>query len=437
MSDNSLSRNDIDQSLTDSDLTYLAKNSSSLVIERTSKRSYADNPEYGTGNTNLVVNFQTGVDYVDGRNSYLRMVVEPNKLTNDKISWGYGTVLNLIDTVTIKSRSGTVLGRTERVNLLQYYETKYKNSYSYFGSTVGGVQAEGGGMASGLLGYSDGLTGDTLGPSREYNIPLHLIHSFFDQENLLPSMVMKGMRLEITLADASTAFKVTDGTPIAPTYVVRNVWASLDSYRLTDDAMRKLNDMSREAEGLVLQYHDYEQSRFTRPVGVNNVSTEVRKTVSMANEAFLVTRIETNINDKAKDSFLAQPLTDGDRYQWRVGSMYLPQTELQGQAAWYANACYCKGQLKSREQPFVKYEHTLAPTIPTFTSTASAGGGYAISCVDLDRYWLDLSGLAINNSVTLNANMEYSDASAAGELDLFLKHTRRIAVYNDNIIVMD
>ena len=437
MSDNSLSRNDIDQSLTDSDLTYLAKNSSSLVIERTSKRSYADNPEYGTGNTNLVVNFQTGVDYVDGRNSYLKLTLEPNKLTNTFMTWGNGSVLNLIDTVTVKSRSGTVLGRTERVNLLQYYETKYKNSWSYFGDGVAGATSQGLGMGGGLLGYSRAAT--TLPGSVDYNIPLHFIHSFFDQENLLPSMVMKGMRLEITLADASTAFKVTASPPesaVPPTYVVRNVWASLDSYRLTDDAMRKLNDMSREAEGLVLQYHDYEQSRFTRPVGVNNVSTEVRKTVSMANEAFLVTRIEANINDKAKDSFLAQPLTDGDRYQWRVGSMYLPQTELQGQAAWYANVCYCKGQLKSREQPFVRFSHAEL-AVPTFTSTASAGGGFAVACVDLDRYWLDLSGLAINNSVTLNANMEYSDASAAGELDLFLKHTRRIAVYNENIVVLD
>lgn len=434
--DNSLSRNDIEQSLTDSDLTYLAKNSSSLVIERTSKRSYSDNPEYGSGNPNLVVNFQTGVDYIDGRNSYLRLLVEPDKKDNTTISWGYGTVLNLIDTVTVKSRSGTVLGRTERVNLLQFYETKYNNSYSYFGSTKSGDTTQGGGMASGLLGYSDGLVGDTLGPSREYNIPLHFIHSFFDQHNLLPSQVMKGMRLEITLADASTAFVVAGGIQ-APTYTVRNAWASLDSYRLTDDAMRKLNDMSRETEGLVLQYYDFEQSRFTRPVGVNNVSTEVRKTVSMANEAFLVTRLEANINDKFKDSFLAQELTAGDRYQWRVGSMYLPQTELQGQAAWYANVCYCKGQLKSREQPFVKYEHTLAATVPTFTSTAAAGGGYAIACVDLDRYWLDLSGLAINNSVTLNANMEYSVVAAAGELDLFLKHTRRVAVYDNNIIVLE
>jgi hypothetical protein len=435
MSDNSLSRNDIDQSLTDSDLTYLAKNSSSLVIERTSKRSYADNPEYGTGNTNLVVNFQTGVDYVDGRNSYLKLTLEPNKLTNTAMTWGNGSVLNLIDTVTVKSRSGTVLGRTERVNLLQYYETKYKNSWSYFGDGVSGATSQGVGMGGGLLGYSRNAI--TLPASIEYNIPLHFIHSFFDQENLLPSMVMKGLRLEITLADASTAFKVSGGVAIAPTYVVRNVWASLDSYRLTDDAMRKLNDMSREAEGLVLQYHDYEQSRFTRPIGVNNVSTEVRKTVSMANEAFLVTRIETNINDKLKDSFLAQGLTDGDRYQWRVGSMYIPQTELQGKAAWYANMCYCKGQLKSREQPFVRYSHS-DPAVPTFTSTdGNAGGGFAISCVDLNRYWLDLSGLAINNSVTLNANMEYSNATVAGELDLFLKHTRRLAVYNDNIIVLE
>jgi len=98
--------------------------------------------------------------------------------------------------------------------------------------------------------------------------------------------------------------------------------------------------------------------------------------------------------------------------------------------------CYCKGQLKSREQPFVRFSHAEL-AVPTFTSTASAGGGFAVACVDLDRYWLDLSGLAINNSVTLNANMEYSDASAAGELDLFLKHTRRIAVYNENIVVLD
>lgn len=429
-----LTRNDLEQSMMDSDLTYLAKNSSSLVIERTSKRMYADNPSYGTDNKNLVVNFQTGVDYIDGRNSYMKLNLKVDTAGDaTRVHFGHGSVLNIIDSVKVISRSGTILGRMERANLLQYYETKYNNSYSWFGSKQAD-NAMGVGIAGGLLGYDDlTATANLDGVNREYNIPLALVHPFFDQHNLLPSMVCKGLRLEITLADAAQAIVSPGGTA---TYELTNVWCSLDSYRLTDDAMRKLNDMSREPEGLVLQYHDWENSTFTRPVGVTSLSTEVRKSVSMANAAFAVTRFQSVSVNPVVDSFLAQPLNTGDSYQWRVGSMYMPQTALQGPSSWYSNVNYCKGTLKYHDQPFVRYSHPTN-TIPTFTSAGNAGGCYAVACVDLDRYWLDLSGLAINNSVSLNLNIAYADAANAGKVDLFLKHTRRVAIYNDNLVVLE
>lgn len=427
----SLTRNDLEQSMMDSDLTYLAKNSSSLVIERTTKRMYADNPSYGSDNKNLVVNFQTGVDYIDGRNSFMKINLKIDA-TAGVVNFGHGTVLNLIDSVKVISRSGTVLGRMERANLLQYYETKYNHSYSWFGSKQAD-NAVGVGIAGGMLGYDDLSTANLDDLVIEYNLPLALIHPFFDQHNLLPSMVCKGLRLEITLADAAQALVSPSGTA---TYELTNVWCSLDSYRLTDDAMRKLNDMSREPEGLVLQYYDWENSSFSRPVGVSSLSAEVRKTVSMANSAFAVTRLQANTTNAATDSFLAQPLENADTYQWRVGSMYMPQTALSGPKSWYSNANYCKGTLKTHSQPYVRYSHPTA-TVPSFTSLTAAGGCYAVACVDLDRYWLDLSGLAINNSVTLNLNVGYGNVAAAGKVDLFLKHTRRVAVYSDNLVVLE
>jgi len=435
MSDNSLSRNDIEQSLTDGDLTYLAKNSSSLVVERTSKRMYADNSTYSNVNKNIVINLQTGVDYVDGRNSFLRMTVKPSGVTPH---WGHGTVLNLIEQVTLKTRSGSVIGRIEKANLLQYYETKYKMSPDWFGTNLGDSSlGQGVGQGGGYLGFDDaGADLSALASGHVYNIPLEFIHSFFAQEVLLPSMVCKGLRLEITLAAPSVAFVVASGVA---TYEVENIWLSLDSYRLTDDAMRKLNDMSTQKEGLVLQYTDWEHNHFTRPSGVNAVSNEIRKTVSMANSAFAVTRIEADSVDATKDGFLAEPLTDVgvgvDEYQWRVGSIYLPQQSLSGKSAWYANAMYCKGNMASHEQPYVQFAKPVGNTEPSFTSTTS---GYAVACVDLDRYWLDLSGLALNNNVTLNLTTTYGAAvPVAGDIDVFLKHTRRIVVYQNNVIILE
>jgi len=447
-SNSSLTRSDINQSLTDGDLKYLAKNSSSLVVERTSKRQYADNPAYSNVNKNLVVNFQTGVDYIDGKNSYLRLIVKPvyNIVGGaTAASWGQGSILNLIEQVTVKSRSGSVLGRVERANLLQYYETKYNHSHDWFGTNVWSSpgeakQAQGVGLAGGLLGFDDAET-KLDADGKEYNIPLAFIHSFFAQEVLLPSMVCKGLRLEITLADPDVAFKGVGGTGKI-NYLVEDAWVSLDSYRLTDDAMRKINDMSETKEGLVLQYHDWENSQFSRPAGVATLSNEVRKTVSMANSAFAVTRGNVGVVSPLADSLIAEPLAgtangDDDVYQFRIGSMYMPQTPLKGVKSWYSNAMYCKGNLHSHKQPYVMYDRP-DPTSPSFASAGTAGGCYAVACVDLDRYWLDQSGLAINNNVTLNLTMTYgTDTILAGKIDLFLKHTRRIVVYSQNIVVLE
>lgn len=429
----SLTRNDLEQSLADGDLTYLARNSSSVVIERTSKRMYADNQTYGTSDKNMGILFQTGVDYIDGKNSYLRFQLAITKTAGaGAVNFGHGTALNLIEKVKITSRSGVILGLINKVNLLQYYEMKYNNSESWFGSNID--EANGGlGIAGGMLAYSNRAAYD-LG-NVEINIPLALIHPFFDQHNLLPSVICKGLRIDITLADANTAFKIVDaGTSV--TYAMSGVWVSLDSYRLSDDAMRKLNDMSREKEGLILQYYEWENSNFNRPSGVTSLSVEVRKSVSMANSAFAVTRNTAFTTDKQKDSFLAVEVKE-DQYQWRAGSMYFPQTALSGVRSWYSNVNYCKGNLKSRAQPFVRYFNTLG-TEPTFSSTdATTGGSLAIACVDLDRYWLDLSGLSLSNSVTLNLNVVYEAAAVAASVDLFLKHTRRLAIYADNAVVLD
>ena len=422
--------NDVLELLDVNDLSYLLNNKSNIVTERTLKRQFADATNYSNTDNNLVVNWQTGQDFIDSRNSTLRLRVRVNGGTTP--NWGFGDVRNIIENVRILSRGGIVLGRIERFPLLSWNETKWKRSPEWFGDE----QHMGLGQAS-LMGYNpNGDVDLTAVGFVEYHIPLKLLHPFFDQNVLLPSQVCKGLRLELTLAtDLARTFRAE----VAPTsYEVEGVYCVLDSYRLADAAMVKLNEMSASRDGLALQYKDWESNNF--PVGVNTtrVSLEVRKTVSMANSAFAVVRNKTSgaAAEALIDSYASAFVDPTDEYQFRIGSMYYPQTSIAGPKAFYSNAVYCCGNYSDDFQPSACYSIDGVEVAPSFAGADHLSN--ARMCVDVNRYRSILSGVQLNNSLTMSLNIQFEQTKGNGrEVDLYLCHTRRCIVYDENIVLLE
>lgn len=110
-----------------------------------------------------------------------------------------GSILNLIDTVTVTTRSGDELSRTSDLALLANmmiplnYGTDWKN-------TVGQ-----------MMGFGDAVYGKNLTRShplakRRYSIPLYLLSPLFAYGRLLPAMLMSGLKIQITWHTAQKAF---------------------------------------------------------------------------------------------------------------------------------------------------------------------------------------------------------------------------------------
>jgi len=315
-----------------------------------------------------------------------------------------GSVLNLFKRIRIVSRSGVVINDITESHLLNALKTKYEHTYEWRTQQQG--QA--------LLGFGEVFLNVD---DKYFDVPLSCLAGIFDLDMLLPSMLCRGLRMEITLAPLSEAFKQeTDSNEITG-YSISNVQCNLDSYRLSAGAVNKLNDLSKSSAGLVIQYCDYENSQFKKEITQANFSGEVRKVASMANQVWAVLRPDAQ---ELKTDFFA---TDSniENYQYRIGSLYLPVQEVQSKnlKQYYQQVNYVLGKLNNGKELGVRFESEFASNL--------------ISVATIDRYWLRNAGLALNNSTTLTWTFQ-GTAGAAQRIDIFLKHTRSLSVFLNNIV---
>lgn len=415
-----VSAGDLSEKLIASDLTYVAENTANVVVERTRKVQYSQAREYFDGDE-VVVDWQSGNDYISARDSFLKFKLDFFKA--DKTSTPTtsvprfeakdsedltGSVLNILRTIRVVARSSDVLTHIEKANLLAYQKTRYERTKEW-------VEQQG----KALVGFGTGTdAGRGAAPSREYCVPLSLLCPLFDVHPLLPNVLCKGLRLELTLENFANAIVLDAGADAdsAGSYRLTEVEVHLDSYRLSDGALNMLNTMSAE-NGLVLQYADIENSQFQKPNAVTNVSYEMRKTVSMATGAISVVRPTANINNSAADSFASTPVVDTDQFQYRIGSTYLPIQKIKGKTQYYANSVYCNGKLRNHRE--------LGLTAEEYDKVGHAE-------VDISRYWLQNSGVALNNSTSLTWTADI--ASAQSNVDMFLRHNRVITIFLENIV---
>ena len=405
-SDDSLKPQDLESSLDISDLLYLEQKTSNVVRERTQKIQYA-NTSVNWNNTILVINWQTGSDYISTKDSSLRVKVKTTDAAraneaDGTITWGnFGSVLNCFKTVRVIGRGGDVVAQIDSSNLLNYYKVQYEHSNAWKSQ-----------QGKALIG----LGTDAVAQNTEYLIPLQLICPFFENDELLPNMLCRGMRLEITLEQPSVAFVQTGTiTHALGAYSLSNCELILDSYSLTSGAANWLNERSA-SNGLVLTYKDYENSNFVKPLASTSYSYESRKTASMANSVMTIFR-EQRATELAEDSFGATGVVAGDTFQYRVGSLYLPIQPISSVLQTYQQQNYCLDRLRSGQE--------LGVTLEEFTQA----DGLSVQSAVLDRYWLEGSGLAINNSTTLTISGNNATSTRDKDIDIFLKHTRSLVIF--------
>jgi len=391
-------------------LSYRMPSNMSVVVSRTMKRSYANLDAYQQ-NGKIIITWNSGSEYVNGLNSYLVFDAQVIGAAGATGTFESGSAINFIDNVTVNSLQGTEVDRVEGVNAYRRDMDRYEYSQDYINNigTVMGYQS---------TETPNGHNTVSLTPKR-YCIPLSKICGLCNTSVLLPSMLAGGLRFEIKLASVGAALK--KGATAPTDFKLTNVSMQLDSFQMADGIQKRLMQESASS-GLEFFYETYDRTRHN-VASSNKANITVRKAVSRALSAFVKTRITNTVESLDFDS-MASEVNDVTGFFWRLGSLNFPNQKLTAKEEQYYYAQYA---MKKLEHPHKNNSISLTDFL------ASEG----IVAVTLERSSvLSLSGLPINNTRTLQVELDYG-LPQDRDMDVYMHYLQLSRVFPNNILVKE
>jgi hypothetical protein len=377
------------------------------------KRSYANLDEYGPGGK-IIITWNSGSEYVNGMNSYITFDAQVIGAAGATGSFGSGSAINFIDNVTVNSIQGTEVDRVEGVNIYRRDKDRYEYSQDYI-NNIGSVM----GYKSTENNATSANNTVTLNPQR-YCIPLSKICGLCNTSVLLPSMLSGGLRFEIKLASLGEALK--QGTTVPTSYKISNVNMNLDSYQLADSIQKRLMQESA-SNGLEFFYETYDRTRHNINAS-NKANITVRKAVSRALSAHAKTRLTSAVSDLASDSMESETNKVSGMF-WRLGSLNFPNQRLNSQVEQYYYAQYAMNKLLHAHK-------NNSISLEDFQGTEG------LVAVTLERSSvLSLSGLPVNNSRTLQLELDYGNDSQNRDIDVFMNYLQLARVFPSNVLVKE
>ena len=471
------------------DLTYILPADLSVSVTRTHTNHYFQNNEYSNTQRGICI-LNSGAHYGDMRLSSLEFgvsfPVRSGGAADDNKVQGYfgknGSAVNLIERITISSRSGDELVRINQLDLLTYMTTSFKYDAEWCGT----------------VGQAAGYDGLVLPSSHKratafFSIPLYMLTDLFAYGRLLPPMILSGLRIEIDWQTPDQAFlqyqSITSKAALSatatklPSYTIHNPYISMYAVQLTDGVQRALNEMSA-VNGLEIVYCDYEPTNVSLPsLTETTTQLEVRKAASRALKAFMITRDTSKIEEAKSDSYASLPW-DYNTWQWQLGSLYFPQQPITAKALgssgnsldlntvpqniipesykhtliafdrYKADSKRSKCRMRENDDILSYFEHLGLHTDTTTPWEQSAdaaldvpasndgkfgtfSNGASVIGVLLERSDLfNLSGVPINNSRVLSARVNYKSGTAKARTQtIFLKYVRLARVFLNNVEV--
>lgn len=383
-------------------LDYRLPSNMSVVVSRNLKRSYANLDSYQQ-NGKAIITWNTGTDYVDGINSYLTFKVKTVG-AGSTATFASGSAINFIENITITSRSGVEVEREEGVNMLRRDIDRYSCSQDWldhFGS---------------VMGYGNQTISET---ESQFCIPLNRICGLCNTRKLIPSQLAGGLRWEIQLASVEQALQSLATVPT--NYEITDLTMVLDTYQLADSIQKKLNQISAQS-GLEFFYETHDRTKGSISSS-SKASIVVRKAVSRALSAVAKTVLTDDAEKIAKDSF-ASETNDVSSFQWRLGSLYFPNQPLRTKEEMYYYAQYA----------FDKVKHCSKQNSVSLTDFTGTEG---LTAVTLERSnVLGLSGLPLNNSRSLQLDIDYGDPQDR-DIHVYIKYLKLARVFINNVVVKE
>ncbi len=422
-------------------LSYSLSPDLSVVTSRTNVKQFFTRRAYTPGST-MVAILNTGASYIYGGDSFLVLDVSCPDFggsgTNKQCTFGSGTAANLIQRITVLTRSGQVVERVEKLNQLAHTVMHYTKPTEWFRSV---------GQAA---GYNRHIPADGATIVR-FAIPMSLISGLFTYEHLLPSALMSGLRIEIELAPGSDALAVKCEGTLAPTktpdYTIVNCHISVDSYQITDSCLRQLNAQASSG-GMEVVFNTYHNSLNSRANTQLNI--ECRKAVSRGLMTFIKTTDtrgfkadgSTDLTTYAEDPMKSTPITSTSgltSYQFQAGSLYWPNSQVTGETPEilapeaFSHTLRAFKRYTAGVGPFLTYEGYVKRTDDEKKIEVSQN---VVAC-DLERtYVQSLSGIPLSNSRSLAFNATYADKPTTPlNVSFFLCYTTLVRVFVSNATI--
>lgn len=199
------------------DLQYKLEPDMSVATQRTHTTQFFQNPGYDWSQTAIAV-LNSGAYYIDPRRSFLTFnLVLPPLITGAPNNPNFrnwfqalyfgenGSVLNLIDSVVVTTRSGDEISRINDFGHMHHILMPLMFGKEYL-STLGDSMGYGSyvGTDNDVNAVPNPNIPGTTYPRessehyrRKFTIPLFLLSPLFNYGRLLPSMLMSGLRIEI------------------------------------------------------------------------------------------------------------------------------------------------------------------------------------------------------------------------------------------------
>lgn len=408
-------------------LVYTMPVTNSVVSARNMKSYRSDQAEYKLGDT-IEFRVQTGSQYVDWKNSYIKLTTTVTMPLDEKAGlspagWGTGSAFNMIKDVVVSSRSGAELMRIEDFNLYRYLKDVWTKPPDWFNGAGSAI-----GYGSDKTGVVAGTT-TTAGTSlkADWILPMSMFEGVFAADQLCPSYLAAGMRIELRTVSGSAPNKIllSDGAErkIADFSIKAELFC--DTYLLNDAAMIELKKVSAQ-NGLEYVYTGIHRQRDT--VGEKTVAVDktITKAVSRALTAYAI-RKPPFVDVRTVDSFEAIADCQPVKYQWRLGSQYYPHQPIEGLHEAFANALHVT-------DTFWKPQNVKITDFPKISITPAS-----FERSNLLRY----SGAPINNSRVLSFDGEYAgpggaalaDGNGATEFTMYLEYVTVAKVFLNNVVV--
>lgn len=466
--------------------SYVLPSALSVTVARAHKKSYPVAETYAKGGTTTsssTVSFvlTPGADYVYGPDSYFTFSFTHSANSSGVGSWfgQYGSILNIFKSIRLTHASGTEIEYIDNLNLLNVFKLQYDRDETYratdgtgFGAsynqankrrntanrTSGANNPTGnvvpssanradvhlrGTYPSGLVTVTtaeaaastakpvvfDGNTPtgiftilEEASTTHKFCVPLSMLSEFFNSDKLLPPYVLAGMRIELELEDPNISTQGITLSTDADVNIVTTMQHSLsgltmqlDSHTLTDSVAKALSRMSAN-EGLDIHFPSWFHDRHSLTTDSSTVN--ITKALSRVEDICLVPRLDTQLTTSSLPSLQSKPYAaTGTTWQISIGSMFFPSHPVSSPHDSYRLAL--QGRRHMCRVPYLDY--------------AEEGLGVMRGALERSQI-LNGSGIAI--SATRGATVAVNMTGASDTtLDLFVRHTKLVSVFLDNVVV--